>query len=169
MPGSREAGTGSGSEETVLRRFRGKVAAGDLKGIRVSVHVAGGMPSERRLDRTVTLSASGEALVTATDNDTAGRVRNSSKLSDEDAADFMRSLSEDAQGLVPRSQASFLPDSLVGSLLVEVEGESVELFYLADEQDRVTQGKPISPAAARGLARLRDVADQSIGSPEAGE
>lgn len=160
---------GPGAEEAVLRQFRGKVAAGDLRGIRVSVRVAGGMPSERHLDRTVTLSAAGEAAVSATDGDAAGRARNSSQLSDEDVAEFMRSLSEDPQGLVPRSQASFLPDSLVGSLLVEVEGESVELFYLADEQDRVTQGKPISPTAAQGLARLQDVADRLIDPTEAGQ
>lgn len=167
MPGSGE--DGPRAEDAVLRRFRGKVAAGDLDGIRVSVRLAGGMPSERHLDRTVTLSASGEALVSATDNDAAGPAGNSRKLSEEDAAEFMRSLSEDPQGLVPRSQARFLPDSLVGSLLVEVEGETVELFYLADEQDRVTQGKQISPTAAEGLARLRDVADRLIGAPEAGE
>ena len=156
------------SDESVLENFRGKVAAGDVSGIRVSVRVSGGMPGEQHLDRTVSVEASGQAVVTAAPEDAGGAAQESMRLPEEETADLLRRLSEGAEGLVPRSRARFLPDSVVGSVIVEVDGEQTELFYLADEQDRITQDKPIPPAATAALEQLPQLGDRLAGPGESG-
>ncbi len=156
------------TDEQVLERFRAKIAAGDTSGIRVSTRTAGGMPGEQHLDRSVEVDGEGHARAIAWA--TEGRVlaEASADIDDDTLVEVLRKLSLGAEGLVPRSRARFLPDSLVGSVVVEVEGESTELFYLPDEEDRVTQGKPIPPAAADALATLRRLGDRMLG-PRGGE
>jgi len=54
-------------------------------------------------------------------------------------------------------------------MVLEVDGETTELFYLADEQDRITQDKPIPPAAAAALDQLQRLGDRLVGpAPEPG-
>jgi hypothetical protein len=155
------------AEDAVLESFRGKVAAGDISGIRVRVRVAGGMPEEQHVDRTIEVDSSGAAAATAAADDAAGPAEERGDVPEEDLSALMRELSEGAEGLVPRSQARFLPDSLVGSVVLEVDGDTTELFYLADEQDRITQNKPIPPAAASALDQLQRLGDRLVGpAPE---
>lgn len=150
-------------EETVLESFRAKVARGDTSGIKVSVHVAGGMPGEQHVDRQVVVDGSGEAMATTPPTEGAAPAEAHEHVEEAALVDMMRKLGEGAEGLVPRSRARFLPDSVVGSVVVEVDGQTTELFYLADEEDRITQGKPIPPSAAEALASMQRMGDRMLG------
>jgi len=55
---------------------------------------------------------------------------------------------------VPRSKARFLPDSLVGSITIEVGGEQAVLFFLADEEDRQAQKKIVPPTMTKTIKEL---------------
>jgi hypothetical protein len=143
------------ADDPVLQSLRRKVVAGDVRGIRIQVRVSGGMPAEQHVDRTVTVDAAGQAVMSAAEQDPSRPVQTTTQLPQKDLSRLLSQFGEGAAGLVPRAQARFLPDSVVGSVLVEVDGETTELFYLADEQDRITQDKPISAAAAEALGQLQ--------------
>jgi hypothetical protein len=155
--------------ERVLESFRAKVARGDTSGIKVSMQLIGGMPGERHLNRSVVIDEDRQASVRSSGDDAPEPAEARARVEDETLDEVLHKLAEGVDGLVPRSQASFLPDSLVGSITVEVDGETTELFYLADEEDRITQNKPIPPAAAEALDSVRRLSDQMLdGSGEGG-
>jgi hypothetical protein len=148
--------------ERVLESFRAKVARGDRHGIKVSMQLIGGMPGEQHLNRSVVIDEDRQASVRSSGDEAPEPAEARAQVEDETVDDVLRNLAEGVDGLVPRSQARFLPDSLVGSISVEVDGETTELFYLADEEDRITQNKPIPPAAAEALDALRRLSDQML-------
>lgn len=156
------------NDDQVLESFRAKVARGDTSGIRVTMQVSGGMPGERHLNRSVTLGEGVRASVRSTGNGDPEPAEASGEVDEEALADVLSKLGEGVEGLVPRERARFLPDSLVGSVTLEVDGETTELFFLADEEDRITQGKPIPPAAAEALDDLRRLGDRMLGEPGEG-
>jgi hypothetical protein len=70
------------------------------------------------------------------------------------AHEVQRVLTQVGQGvdsLVPRSKARFLPDSLVGSITIEVDGEEATFYFLADEEDRKRQKQPVAPAIGEAI------------------
>jgi hypothetical protein len=149
-------------DDQVLEGFRAKVARGDISGIKVSMKLIGGMPGEQHLNRSVVIDEDRQALVRSSGDGAPEPAEARAQVEDETVEDLLRKLAEGVDGLVPRSQARFLPDSLVGSITVEVDGETTELFYLADEEDRITQDKPIPPATVEALDGLRQLSDQML-------
>jgi len=120
------------------------------------------MPGEQHLDRSVIIDEVGRVSV-ASIGDGAPETREaSSELRREALTDVMRKLAEGVDGLSSRSQARFLPDSLVGSVTLEVDGEGTELFFLADEEERITQGKPIPPPAVEAFDDLRRIGERLL-------
>ena len=71
--------------------------------------------------------------------------------------DLLEQLGEGAIELIPRSEASFIPDSVVGRVTLKVDGQEASFFFLADEEQAKQHGKALSAKAARsveGLSRL---------------
>ena len=56
--------------------------------------------------------------------------------------------------LIPRSQARFIPDSIVGQISVKIDGQEASFFFLADEEQAKQHGKALSPKAARSVGSL---------------
>jgi hypothetical protein len=148
--------------ERVLQGFRAKVARGDRRGIKISMQLIGGIPGERQLNRSLVIDEDRRASARSAGDRAQEPAEARAQVEDEIVEELLRKLAEGIDGLVPRSQARFLPDSLVGSITLQVDGETTELFYLADEEDRITQNKPIPPAAAEALDGLRRLGDQLL-------
>jgi hypothetical protein len=144
-------------QQRVLDDLRAKLGGGDTSGVRISLHLMGGMPGERHLDQRLVIDGNRRARVRTSGDGPLETREASAEVSEDTVQELLAKVSDGLDGLVPRSEAGFLPDSLVGSIRVDVDGESTELFYLASEQDRIRQDKPISPAAQDvldDLARL---------------
>lgn len=134
----------------IILKLRDQLQRGALGGITITHRVAGGAPGERREEEELVLS--GPDLVQA-------KVRWLERgalttpvaraLAPAETHELVRRLADDGAELFTRQTARFLPDSLVGSVTIEIGGEKETLFYLADEEERKDQQKTVSPRAAK--------------------
>lgn len=143
-------------EQDVVQEFRERVARGDLDRLGVTFRVSGGMPGEEHVTEELAIAGTKRARARA-DRTTAPSAEASASLDDAEVRELFRELSESAGELLPRDQARFVPDSLVGSITVEVEGRTATLYFLADEEERAAQGRRISRTAAEALDRFSQV------------
>lgn len=131
----------------VIREFKERVARGETDGISVVYRIAGGLPAKQYVHKELCISSDGQAHVQA-----EGIARQSEELStalpNTEIQVLFRQLGECVDELLPRSETWFIPDSLVGSVTIEVDGGQATLFFLADEEARQAQHKPISTGAA---------------------
>jgi hypothetical protein len=152
----------------VLARFRRKLADQDTQGLRVHLQIAGGMPGEHYAREEVTLVGA-QRLMARTENTEGPPAEAESTLDEAEAYELLQKLGDGADDLVDRSEARFIPDSVVGSVTIEVDGEETTLFFLADEEEREAQRQYLSPPTAEALDRLAALARRTLqegrGSP----
>ncbi len=149
------------SKAQVLEALRSRLAAGDVDEVRVTLRVAGGMPGERLAAREVALSGAGEAAVHAEEAG-AAVLDTTVELSEEETFELLRKLGDGGEDLVERYEARFVPDSLVGSVTIEVGGQQTTLYYLADEGQREDQQQYLSPPAAEAVDQLAALAERAL-------
>ncbi|MFC9872895.1 hypothetical protein [Nocardia salmonicida] len=144
------------NEITVAREFAERVDQGQLQGMGILRRVAGGMPSQQVAAETIAMDLGPVSLRST--GGAPGAVAES--LADPEFRDVLQKLSKAVNELVPRSEARFLPDSLVGSLTIKVDDREATFYYLADEHDRERQGRILSEQAADVLGRFADIAER---------
>ena len=151
------------SKSEIIRKFRERVDQGDLtRDIKVTYRIAGGMPSER-VEEEFKLRGNGEAKEVIQDEmRSVPRKEGSANLEKSETQDLLRQIGLGLDDLVPRSEAHFLPDSPVGSVTIEVDGEETTLYFLAEEEDRRAQEKPISPQMTEAIHHLRKVSKRIL-------
>jgi len=144
------------TEDEVIRKLRERTARGELAGIDVVYHVNGGSPVEQEVDEEIQLSGRGEVRARA--RTPAATMREASETVPlAQLTEILQQIGESAGDLIPRSEARFIPDSVVGQVSVTVDDQEVSLFFLADQGQAKQHGKVLSPRAAAAvdsLARL---------------
>ena len=138
------------SEEDVIRKLQERAARGDVSGVAVTVRVTGGSPAEAIVDEEIAVS--GDGLAKARARTAAGTRESSEALPAADVTALLAALGEAASDLIPRSEARFLPDSIVGEIRVTIDGQQASFFFLVDEAQASQHGKPLSPKAAGAVA-----------------
>ena len=141
-------------ESRVAEKFRESLGEEELPaGMRVVYRVSGGMPHER-LEHEFALTGAGRSDVRMADELEAAMAPQeaSADLDQVEVRELLEQIGVSLDELVPRSEARFLPDSLVGSITIEVDGEAAEFFFLADEDQRVAAEEDRLPAEERVLA-----------------
>lgn len=141
------------TENQVIRTLKERVSRGELNGIDVTFRVTGGAPGEERVDEEVHLSPS---LVSARIIE-GSRVMQESSLTvaTPELKNVLLEISEGAGELIPRSEARFIPDSIVGEISVKIDGQEASFFFLPDEEQAKQHGKGLSEKAARPVETLR--------------
>src|SRR3954452_12951 len=62
--------------------------------------------------------------------------------------------------LVPRSEARFPPDSVIGEITIDVAGEQQQFYFLIDDETEQRHAQSGSPEGLAGIrSALRDVVD----------
>ncbi|MFF8954509.1 hypothetical protein [Streptomyces sp. NPDC014894] len=153
------------TEEETVRRFRERVSRGETDGIEIEHRVSGGTPGERRTSEEVTLTGTGSARARGEDSREpggAGARDSAGSLEDAETRELFRRLGASTEGLVPRSETGFTPDSLVGSVTIRVDGHRATLFYLADPEQRETQGRPLPPETAEAVGAFARLARRML-------
>jgi hypothetical protein len=141
-------------EHRVIRMLKERVASGELNGIDVTYRVVGGAPGDQPVNEEFHLS--GPGLVHARMMQELQVVQESSlNIAAPELKDVLLEISEGADELIPRSEARFIPDSVVGQISVKVDGQEASFFFLADEEQRKQHGKVLSPKAARLVETLQ--------------
>jgi hypothetical protein len=124
-------------EYRVIQKFREHLGRDDLtKDVQIVYRVAGGMPHQR-IEHEFRLSGEGKAEVKM--QDALRDVPAQEAVGELDQAETRNLFQKVESGLgrlVPRSEARFLPDSVVGMITVEVDGEAVTLFFEPEEEAR---------------------------------
>jgi hypothetical protein len=135
------------NEDKVIRMLKERVAGGELNGIDVTYRISGGAPGERLADEEVHLS--GPGLVHArVMQESQVKQESSLNIAKPELKDVLLEISEGAGELISRSEARFIPDSIVGQISVKVGGHEASFFFLADEEQAKQHGKVLSPKAA---------------------
>lgn len=152
-------------EFEVVEKFRKSLSEEELsEEIRVVYRVAGGMPHER-LDHEFALTGVGKSDVRMGDELRAMAPQEASAELDQiETRDLLEQIGVSLDELVPRSEAQFLPDSVVGSVTIEVDGETATLFFLADEDQRIAQEEDRLSDEERALAPDRVAASPLTGT-----
>ena len=151
------------SEFEIVRKFRERVDLGDLaEDLKVVYRLAGGMPSER-VEEEFRLSGSGKVSVKVRDILRSIPAKEVSREFDQaETRDLFQRIGPGLESLLPRSEARFLPDSLVGSITIEVGGEEATLFFLADEEERLAQDKPIAPQIVELIQHIQGTSQRLL-------
>ena len=129
----------------VVERLGARLRAKDLgDDVNLVYRVTGGPPG-RRIERTVMVSGSGRWLVRLRDDLNPER---SGEASGDGDAELPAALGElirrGVPELVPRAEARFEPDSMVGSVSIGIGDEQAEYFFALDPT--------VSEVTAKGLA-----------------
>ena len=124
-------------EYRVIQKYREHLGRDDLtEDVQIVYRVAGGMPHQR-IEHEFRLSGGGKAEVKMQDalRDIPAQ-KAAGELGQTETRDLFQKVESGLDRLVPRSEARFLPDSVIGMITVEVDGEAVTLFFEPEEEVR---------------------------------
>jgi hypothetical protein len=127
----------------VIRKFHEQLTQGNIgDDVIVLYRVAGGAPEER-LEEEITIAGGGVAGIVELDMMGSGQPKEAStQLDQAETLDLLRQIEAGINDMVPESEARFLPDSLVGSVTIQVDGEETTLYFSADEDELEPQNRP---------------------------
>jgi hypothetical protein len=140
-------------ESRVKEKFRRLLTQESLsEDVQVFYRVAGGMPEER-IEHEFELAGDGRARVRMADalRDMPAQ-ETSAELDQDETRKLLEEVGVSLDELVPRSEARFLPDSVVGMITIEAEGERATFFFLADEDQRIAEARDSLPVDERAFA-----------------
>lgn len=152
-------------ESEVIQKFHDRIDAGEITDIEIVYRITGGMPDERKDIPEISLSGAGASTVTVRDPQGISLLQEASaELDQAETQALFQQMRSGIDSLVIRSEARFLPDSLVGSITIKVNGEEATLYFLVDEKDRLIQGKPIDHQVAKAIEQLTRLSQKSLRS-----
>jgi hypothetical protein len=142
--------------QRVVQAFAARVKQRDLRqDLQVVYRTVGGMPSQR-VDYTITVDPIGGAKVVAYDARISRTAKQGSVPPDTlDVASLFEQISAGLHSLLPASEATFLPDALVGSMTISVGGNEETFYFVPEEAQRRRQ---VAPSMDQALQRLWDIA-----------
>ncbi|KOP24657.1 hypothetical protein AMR41_19970 [Hapalosiphon sp. MRB220] len=146
----------------ILQRFNERIDRANLNdNVRIVYRVRGGMPHEA-VDQELRVSGSG--IANFMKRSVLGKTslqELSTQLNQAESQEIFRLVKSGLDSLPTRSEARFLPDSLVGSITVEIDGEEETFYFLADEDDRVVQNKPIPLELIKAIELLTEISQRT--------
>lgn len=151
------------SDEQLFRqKLRDRLAGPRLpKSMKLRYRLSGGMPSER-LEEEFALSGDGLAKVRRRDLLVEHNTqRGSSRLSEEETRQLFQGLEAGLDSLLRPHQAEFLPDSVVGSLTLEVGGQAM-IFYFPVEENKPPSGFGAGTSMQPAFQRIDMLARQML-------
>jgi len=141
--------------------------AGQLEKTAVTYRVSGGPPGKRLLT-TLRVSAAGVAIHERSDEMDGKRSMHSrTTLSENEVKSLFRQVED--SGLLEQVDTGkgFLPDSVIGSIIIESPDARVEYHFLAEEHQQKSQQKEPTPPVQRLKATLENLSEkvrkQSVG------
>ena len=151
-------------KQSVLADLRKQARKGHLADDLSIVYRVFGGSHGADVDETIALGASGAVRVRVLDK--LGRKQEGDardELGKETVVELVRLIDRGVEGLIPRSEAQFLPDSLVGSVQIGL-GDRTETYYFhADEAQREHAGAAkLSDEASKLLSCFDDIENRCL-------
>lgn len=146
--------------DQVIQRFNQRVDQGSLTDdVKVIYRISGGMPDEA-VEQEFVVSGSGSTNLTG--RSALGSISPQTfEINQGENREIFGLVRSGIDRLPTRSEASFLPDSSVATITVEVNGEEKTFYFLADEADRLVQNKPIPSEISEAIRRLTEISQRT--------
>jgi hypothetical protein len=148
-------------ESRAVEKFRERLNSRNLTGVRLTHRVAGGMPGEGRTEEEVVVLGTNQAITRSVTPGGASEEA-SIHLDQLELITLFEQIEQAITGLVPRSEARFPPDSVIGSLTIELNGEQATFYYMADEEQRKTQNQFLAPNTSEALTSLSKLSKRAL-------
>jgi len=158
------------AEETVIKLFRESLAQERLPSdISVTYRVEGGMPSER-VEESVVLKGNRQVTARSRNMLATGIPREASdELPEQEARELLEQVSNEVEGLIVRKAARFPPDSVVGTITIDVKGRQATFFFPAEEPEGPEAAEASPMRAMRSLRHFRELSKRLVGSGGGGQ
>lgn len=150
-------------DSEIKTKFVDRLNSGQIEGIKVIYRMRGGVPGES-VNEEVTLSGgTNDVRLKMSDESKSQPTQEfSTQIDRSNTYSLFKDIEGGINSLVPAEEARFLPDSLVGSITLEVDGiRSNTYYFLVDEDDRVSQGKPVSPQIIEAVRGIQEISKRS--------
>lgn len=146
-------------KQSVLTDIRTQAKEGRLAEDLVIVYRVQGGSHDETTDEAIALNADGVVRVVVSDK--LGRKPSGDVIADlgrEAVVDLGRLIDRGIEGLIPPSDARFLPDSLVGSIQVGFGDRSETYYFYADEDQREeAAAQQLSAETVALLSRFEEI------------
>jgi hypothetical protein len=151
------------SEANIIKRFRESIDEGTFPGdMKVVYRIAGGMPSQR-LEEEFIISGNGKTEVRALDMLASKPEESASlNLNQADTREAFEKIKLSLDSMVPLEKTNFLPDSLVGSVTLEVGGEKITLYFPVEEEKREEDRKFVSSPMSDTIQYFRNTSKRLL-------
>jgi hypothetical protein len=151
------------SEANIIQKFREGVDRGIFpEDMKVVYRIAGGMPSQR-LEEEFTISGNGKTEVKTLDMlESKPEERASLNLNQADTHEVFEKIKLILDSMVPLEKTNFLPDSLVGSVTLELGGEKTTLYFPVEEGKMEADREFISSPMADTIQYFRNTSKRLL-------
>jgi hypothetical protein len=148
----------SNLESELKTKFVDRLNSGRIEGVKVIYRMSGGAHGEF-VNEEVIISGTNDVGLKMKDETRSQMMQEfSTQIDRNNIQSLFRNIEGGMNSLVPAGKAGFLPDSLVGSITLEVDGKKSNTYYfLVDEDDRISQGKPVSPQIIEAVRGIEDI------------
>lgn len=133
------------SETKIIQKFREAIDEEALpEDLKVVYRIAGGMPSQRYEEEFI-ISGNGKTEVKALDLLMSKPEEVASlNLNKAETREAFQKIRLSLDSMVPLEKTHFLPDSLVGSVILEIGGEKTTLYFPVEEERREANKELVS-------------------------
>ena len=147
-----------------LRKFVERVQQGRTADMAVLYRVSGGLP---KYEEELRLHGNGQVKAHVRDAlDLTSAKTVAVELDETEVRELFRDVATGLEELATQQDFSFVPDALVGSITVEVEGERAELFFAPRGGGRTREGKQLPAKKARAVERLEKISARLLRKKE---
>jgi hypothetical protein len=141
-------------EVDAIEQLRDRLRQGRLADVTITYRVAGGMPADNRIEEELSLSGAGATARVAR---AAGPQEASGAVDPAECASMLQLIERDVSRLIPASEASFVPDSTVGSITVGMGDTATTYYFLVDEEAQQARARAATPEPPSAVGTLDDM------------
>lgn len=150
-------------DQELVRKFVDRArTTQSTEGLTATYRISGGAPGDT-IDEHVEVTRDQSVRVRVRDETAAGRSGDAeSTLAEGETGDLYRVVADALPHMTSRDEARFLPDSLVGSMTIEVDGETTTLFFDADRDRLPEETSETPPALTEAVERIDRLATELL-------
>lgn len=150
----------SSTYENILDTYLKRIELGDDDDVKTIYRATVG-PEGKRLSNEIIIYLNGNVENKINDEMKSGETKELSvKLDPKETQSLFRRIGVSLRNLSHFSQPPFLPDSLVGSITIQVGDERFTSYFLLNEKDRLLQSKPIPSELAQVIQDIQNVSSR---------
>lgn len=151
------------SDSEIVKKFLKYVDLGNIDQIKVIYKVNGGV-SEEHFSEEITFDGTGDVNLNRKDNlIPEHNIQDGTLQLNSSKTQFLfRDIGKGFETFY--GSDDLLPDSLVGLIIIQFENNKSFRYFLASEQDRLLQDKPLSSQMENAILQIRKISEQIGGN-----